>query len=139
MILGSTRDCSYILYPAQEICARKWRVVVYNPRGLGGVHLRNRIAYNSARHHDVAESFFAKYTYNRFITKKLVAFAERYREHYEDHEVMDFDNVLKSVTIREFDTRFTAPLFGYDSVDHYYAHAAPNKKVIDMIYQISSL
>ncbi|EYC11264.1 hypothetical protein Y032_0051g2107 [Ancylostoma ceylanicum] len=188
-ITGSTRDCSYILYPAQKICARKWRVVVYNPRGLGGVHLRNRIAYNSVRHHDVAEvikrissrypkakmigcgfsmggmvlwnylatctkenvvlqgalivsspfdpssttnsleSFFAKYTYNRHITKKLVAFAERYREHYEDHEVMNFDNVLKSVTIREFDTRFTAPLFGYDSVDHYYAHAAPNKKV----------
>lgn len=46
---------------------------------------------------------------------------------------MDFDNVLKSVTIREFDTSFTAPLFGYDSVDHYYEHAAPNKKVIHMI------
>ncbi|VDL68523.1 unnamed protein product [Nippostrongylus brasiliensis] len=52
-----------------------------------------------------------------------------YREHYENHEMMDFNNVLKSVTIREFDTRFTAPLFGYDSVDHYYDHAAPNKKV----------
>ncbi|VDM51808.1 unnamed protein product [Angiostrongylus costaricensis] len=54
-ITGSTRDCAYILYPAQEICARKWRTVVYNPRGLGGVHLRNKIAYNSVRHHDLAE------------------------------------------------------------------------------------
>ncbi|WKY10477.1 hypothetical protein Q1695_002662 [Nippostrongylus brasiliensis] len=75
------------------------------------------------------EKFFAKNTYNRLLTKKLVGFAERYREHYENHEMMDFNNVLKSVTIREFDTRFTAPLFGYDSVDHYYDHAAPNKKV----------
>ncbi|ETN80056.1 hypothetical protein NECAME_09459 [Necator americanus] len=210
-ITGSTRDCSYILYPAQEVCARKWRVVVYNPRGLGGVRLRNRMfvlpclalfigeliskavdycrAYNSARHHDVAEvikrissryprakmigcgfsmggmvlwnylatctkenvvlqgalivstpfdpssttnsleKFFAKYTYNRHITKKLVTFVEKYKEQYEDHEVMNFDHVLQSVTIREFDTRFTAPVFGYDSVDHYYNHAAPNKKV----------
>uniref|UniRef100_A0A0K0DCJ0 Hydrolase_4 domain-containing protein n=1 Tax=Angiostrongylus cantonensis TaxID=6313 RepID=A0A0K0DCJ0_ANGCA len=54
-ITGSTRDCAYILYPAQEICARKWRTVVYNPRGLGGVHLRNKITYNSVRHHDLAE------------------------------------------------------------------------------------
>ncbi|XGW02824.1 hypothetical protein V3C99_014671 [Haemonchus contortus] len=188
-ITGSTRDCAYILYPAQEIYARKWRVVVYNPRGLGGVHLRNKIAYNSVRHDDVAEviqrissrypnakivgcgfsmggmvlwnylatctaesavlsgamivsapfdplstttsleSFFAKHVYNRHITKKLVEFAERYREHFENHEMMNFNNVLKSVTIREFDTHFTAPLFGYDSVDHYYNHAAPNKKV----------
>ncbi|WKY09881.1 hypothetical protein Q1695_002329 [Nippostrongylus brasiliensis] len=188
-ITGSTKDCSYILYPAQEMYKRNWRVLVYNPRGLGGVTLRNRIAYNSVRHHDVAEviqrvssrypkakmfgcgfsmggmvllnylatctaetavlsgalvvsapfdphsttssleKFFAKNTYNRLLTKKLVGFAERYREHYENHEMMDFNNVLKSVTIREFDTRFTAPLFGYDSVDHYYDHAAPNKKV----------
>ncbi|WKX95299.1 hypothetical protein Q1695_012055 [Nippostrongylus brasiliensis] len=57
------------------------------------------------------EKFFAKNTYNRLLTKKLVGFAERYREHYENHDMMDFNNVLKSVTIREFDTRFTAPLF----------------------------
>ncbi|KAK5973433.1 ABHydrolase Domain containing [Trichostrongylus colubriformis] len=54
-ITGSSTDCSYILYPAQEVYARKWRAIVYNPRGLGGVQLRNKIAYNSARHDDVAE------------------------------------------------------------------------------------
>ncbi|KJH45495.1 hydrolase, alpha/beta domain protein [Dictyocaulus viviparus] len=188
-IIGSTRDCSYILHPAREACARKWRVVVYNSRGLGGVNLRNKIISNSVRHHDLAEvigkisykypkakiigcgfsmggmvlwnylanctaesailsgalivsapfdphlsavsleKFFPKHMYNRHITKKLVSFAEKYREHFENHGVMDFDHILKSVTIREFDTRFTVPLFGYDSVDHYYEHAALNKKV----------
>ncbi|KAK6039998.1 hypothetical protein COOONC_22497 [Cooperia oncophora] len=127
---------------------------VYNPRGLGGVQLRNKmmVLWNylatctaesavlsgalivSAPFDPLStttslERFFAKHVYNRHLTKKLVSFAERYREHFENHEMMDFDNVLKSVTIREFDTRFTAPLFGYESVDHYYDHAAPNKKV----------
>uniref|UniRef100_A0A0N4X1N4 Hydrolase_4 domain-containing protein n=1 Tax=Haemonchus placei TaxID=6290 RepID=A0A0N4X1N4_HAEPC len=189
-ITGSTRDCAYILYPAQEIYARKWRVVVYNPRGLGGVHLRNKIAYNSVRHDDVAEviqrissrypnakivgcgfsmggmvlwNYLATCTAESavlsgamivsapfdplstttslevYVTFRIVHFfaflknfifgCSRYREHFENHEMMNFNNVLKSVTIREFDTHFTAPLFGYDSVDHYYNHAAPNKKV----------
>ncbi|VDM65718.1 unnamed protein product [Strongylus vulgaris] len=183
-ITGSTRDCAYILYPAQELIARKWRVVVYNPRGLGGVNLRNRITcflkvlnvpfysrtipeptipsdimtllsmvlwnylatctkedvilkgalivsspFDPSSTTNSLERFFAKHTYNRHITKKLVAFADRYREYYEHHEMMDFDRVLRSVTIREFDSSFTAPLFGYESVDHYYEHAAPNKKV----------
>ncbi|KAJ1358527.1 hypothetical protein KIN20_016970 [Parelaphostrongylus tenuis] len=54
-VIGSTLDCPYILYPAREICARRWRTVVYNPRGRGGVHLRNTITYNSARDDDLAE------------------------------------------------------------------------------------
>ncbi|WKX96357.1 hypothetical protein Q1695_012647 [Nippostrongylus brasiliensis] len=93
---------------------------------MGGMVLLNYLATCTAETAVLSGALVVSAPFDPHSTTR---FAERYREHYENHEMMDFNNVLKSVTIREFDTRFTAPLFGYDSVDHYYDHAAPNKKV----------
>ena len=35
----------------------------------------------------------------------------------------DLDNVFSSRTIREFDSRFTSPQFGFRDVREYYSHA----------------
>lgn len=35
----------------------------------------------------------------------------------------DLENVFSSRTIREFDSRFTSPLFGYNDVKEYYKDA----------------
>jgi predicted alpha/beta-fold hydrolase len=40
--------------------------------------------------------------------------------------------VLSSRTIREFDARFTAPQFGYPSVDAYYADACMTERLSDV-------
>uniref|UniRef100_A0A224XHT1 Putative alpha/beta hydrolase n=1 Tax=Panstrongylus lignarius TaxID=156445 RepID=A0A224XHT1_9HEMI len=39
------------------------------------------------------------------------------------------DDVLKSKTIREFDSKFTIKQFGYKDVDDYYAHASIHNKI----------
>lgn len=36
---------------------------------------------------------------------------------------------LQSNTIREFDTRFTSKLFGYESCEHYYKEASLHDKI----------
>ena len=41
--------------------------------------------------------------------------------------MLDFD--LQSSTVREFDTEFTAKLFGYDSWQEYYADASSHDKL----------
>jgi abhydrolase domain-containing protein 1/3 len=46
----------------------------------------------------------------------------------EEHE-WNMENVLKSKTIKEFDSRFTSIHFGYGSVDNYYAEATLHNKL----------
>lgn len=44
------------------------------------------------------------------------------------HDI-DFDQILKSKTIKEFDTNFTSKHFGYKDVDHYYSVATLHNKL----------
>ncbi len=46
----------------------------------------------------------------------------RYRDVLESREC-DFDKIMESRSLREFDSTFTAPHFGYDSVMDYYTDA----------------
>ncbi|XP_037101382.1 phospholipase ABHD3-like isoform X1 [Syngnathus acus] len=65
--------------------------------------------------------------FNKHLTRGLCAAVRRHRKMLE--KVVDIDHVLKARSIREFDERFTAPLFGYASCAEYYRHASPDWKL----------
>jgi len=60
---------------------------------------------------------------NRHLTKLLVDSIESQKQQFEKSPLCDIDQVFSSTTIREFDTRFTAPMFGYSCWQEYYGAA----------------
>jgi len=60
---------------------------------------------------------------NRHLTKLLVDSIESQKQQFEKSPLCDIDKVFSSTTIREFDTRFTAPMFGYSCWQEYYGAA----------------
>uniref|UniRef100_A0A1I7XDA3 RGS domain-containing protein n=1 Tax=Heterorhabditis bacteriophora TaxID=37862 RepID=A0A1I7XDA3_HETBA len=73
------------------------------------------------------ERFIPRIIFNRFLTNNLIKLVSPYRHLFTD--IIDFDHVLSSRTVRQFDTRFVALLFGYKSCDDYYNDAALHHKV----------
>lgn len=64
---------------------------------------------------------------NRPVAKGLVDGIRGYLHLFQ--ELVTTSDVMKSKTIREFDERFTAKVFGYDSVEAYYRDATACDKV----------
>ncbi|CAJ0568882.1 unnamed protein product, partial [Mesorhabditis spiculigera] len=50
---SSTHDCAYILYSARLANRKGYRVIVVNPRGLGGVPLKTARTYNPSKIDDL--------------------------------------------------------------------------------------
>lgn len=67
------------------------------------------------------------WAFNRYLAQRLVEKFKTHR-HMFGTEV-NMDQVLKSTTIREFDTHFTSKMFGYESCDHYYHEASLHYKL----------
>ncbi|XP_046377501.1 phospholipase ABHD3-like [Haliotis rufescens] len=59
----------------------------------------------------------------RLLTDTVKKNVKLFEKHY------DMEHVLKSNTIRDFDERFTAKVFGFKSVDDYYKQASLHDKV----------
>lgn len=68
----------------------------------------------------------------KHLTNNLCATLSQY-EILNRNDNIDFDTILKSKTIKEFDTNFTSKHFGFKSVDHYYSEATLHNK----LHQIS--
>ncbi|KAG5320084.1 ABHD3 Phospholipase, partial [Acromyrmex heyeri] len=71
--------------------------------------------------------------FNRMLNKHLASNLCRTMQRHRDTDVgpfnVDMDTVLKSQTIREFDSNFTARHFGYKNVEEYYSNATLHDKL----------
>ncbi|CAI9739203.1 Hypothetical predicted protein [Octopus vulgaris] len=65
--------------------------------------------------------------FNKYLARNLVNLVHKNIELFEHH--FDMDYVMKSQTIKEFDDRFTAKLFGYGTWEKYYRDACLNDKL----------
>lgn len=66
---------------------------------------------------------------NRHLTGLLIKSIKDYRHHFEQKKDINMDQVFSSTTIREFDTRFTAKVFGFGSCQEYYTAAKLSGKL----------
>ncbi|XP_061178168.1 phospholipase ABHD3-like [Saccostrea echinata] len=69
-----------------------------------------------------------RHVLNRTLAKGLVNHVKSNMALFDNH-LEDIDHVLQSSTIREFDSRFTAKMFGYPSCDEYYHDATLHNKI----------
>jgi len=66
---------------------------------------------------------------NRHLATTLVESIKEVKEQFESNKTWNLDHVFTSKTVREFDSRFTAKMFGYKSVAEYYGAARLHSKV----------
>lgn len=67
--------------------------------------------------------------FNRMLTNIMIERLKSYETMFRNSTEIDFDNALKSRTIRQFDENFTSKLFGYSSLADYYKDANINQKL----------
>ncbi|XP_070534816.1 phospholipase ABHD3-like [Ptychodera flava] len=65
--------------------------------------------------------------FNLFLTSSLNKLIQKHRNMFED--LLDVDHAMQSRSIRDFDERVTAKIFGYDSVEQYYSDASMDNKL----------
>ena len=66
---------------------------------------------------------------NRHLANSLVESIKEVKQHFVSNKTWDLEQVFTSTTVREFDSRFTAKMFGYKDVVEYYAAARLYHKV----------
>jgi len=66
---------------------------------------------------------------NRHLATSLVESIREVKEQFESCKTWDLEHVFTSRTVREFDSRFTAKMFGYKSVAEYYGACRLHSKV----------
>lgn len=65
----------------------------------------------------------------KHLTSRLCHTLSKYEILNKSRHDIDFDTILKSKTIKEFDQNFTSKHFGYKDVDHYYSVATLHNKL----------
>jgi len=70
-----------------------------------------------------------KYIINGGMTRNLQHLARKYRKVLEVKEHLDFNKILSVANLRDFDASFTAPCFGFKSVEDYYLDATTSNVI----------
>lgn len=65
----------------------------------------------------------------KHLTSRLCQTLSQYEILNNSRQDINFETILKSKTIKEFDTNFTSKHFGYKDVDHYYSVATLHNKL----------
>jgi predicted alpha/beta-fold hydrolase len=61
----------------------------------------------------------------KFLATSLKNYAVANRAEMERHPGIDFDKILSAITVAEYDTHAVLPVYGYETIDHYYKHSSP--------------
>ncbi|RWS26817.1 phospholipase ABHD3-like protein, partial [Leptotrombidium deliense] len=69
---------------------------------------------------------------NNHLARSLCTIVADQKEVLQPLKEIDYDEVLKSSTLRDFDERFTIKMWGFESSDHYYREAS-NKGKLNLI------
>lgn len=71
-------------------------------------------------------------TFNKFLARNLTRYYKKYAHHFDNDEKFDKTAIVKSVTIRQYDTHFVSKQFGYPTVEDYYREGCLDAKIQDI-------
>jgi len=78
---------------------------------------------------NLESGFLNKFILNRAITGNLVHYARMFRKDLDSRDCWDFDKILQSKTICQFDDTFTGPQFGFPNAEAYYMYSRVSGRV----------
>ncbi|XP_020951830.1 phospholipase ABHD3 isoform X4 [Sus scrofa] len=126
-LTGTSKE-SYILHMIHLSEELGYRCVVFNNRGVAGENLLTPRTYCCSNTEDletVIQHVHSLYPSAPFLAAGVSMGGHRHMF----VKLIDMDHVMKAKSIREFDKRFTAVMFGYRTIDDYYTDASPNRRL----------
>ncbi|XP_042299002.1 phospholipase ABHD3-like isoform X3 [Sceloporus undulatus] len=126
-LTGTSKE-SYILHMIQQSKTLGYRCVVLNYRGIAGENLLTPRTYCAANTEDLETA--VNYVHNLYSSAALMASGVSMGGHRRMFDkLFDMNLVMKAKTIREFDKQFTSVMFGYPTLEDYYADASPYRRL----------
>ncbi|XP_058407577.1 protein ABHD1 isoform X3 [Diceros bicornis minor] len=126
-ITGSSQE-TYILHLVNQALRDGYRAVIFNNRGCRGEELLTHRSFCASHTEDLET--VVNHIKNRYPQAPLLAVGISFGGNRKVTEkVVNVDFVLQAHTIRQFDERYTAVVFGYQDCVTYYQAASPRTKV----------
>lgn len=69
------------------------------------------------------------FVFNRVLTRNLSRYFTKYKHLFEADEKYDCKSITEAISIRDFDTKFVAKQFGYESCEAYYQDSCLDAKI----------
>ncbi|XP_044868027.1 protein ABHD1 isoform X4 [Mauremys mutica] len=126
--LTSNSQATYVLHLVQQASRAGYRTVVFNNRGCKGEELLTPRAFCASNTEDLQT--VVTHIKAQHPRAPLLAVGVSLGGHRKViAEKVDVEHVLQARSIREFDERYTAVVFGYGTCAAYYRDASPSHSV----------